>query len=77
MSNSLKLVISIIIDLLGFASYILPFGESLDLIFAPVQFLWIRYAYKSTRLAFLGGLEELLPFTDLIPASTIAHFLSK
>lgn len=72
MHPTTKLTISILLDLLGFVSYFS--GGLIDIIYAPLYGLWIRYAYKDTKLAWLGFAEELLPFTDAIPTATIAHF---
>ncbi len=78
MRSSLKLAISIALDMLGYVSYLIPFlGEFLDIFFAPIQFLWILIAYKTLPGAALGGLEELLPFIDFIPACTIVHLLTE
>ena len=63
-------------DILGMGSYaVLGMGEWTDLAFAPLQYYWLQYAYGSTKMAALGGMEELLPFTDFIPSCTIIHFL--
>ena len=78
MSNELKLIISVIMDVIGLFSYIIPFiGEFTDIIFAPLQAIWIFIAYGTTKGAFLGGLEEILPGTDFIPSCTIIHFMNK
>lgn len=75
MNNHLKLLISIFMDLFGFMSYTLPvIGEVSDLIFAPIQGLWIMWAYKTPSVAVLGVVEEILPGTDFIPSCLIAHF---
>jgi hypothetical protein len=77
-NRTAKLGISLIIDALGYASYLMPFwGELSDIVFAFVNAGWIWYAYRSKPLAFLGFAEEILPFTDFIPSATIAHFMTK
>jgi hypothetical protein len=76
--RSLKLIVSLIIDLIGYVSYLVPFwGEISDILFFLVEAGWIYYAYGSKKLAIFGGLEELLPFTDFLPASTIAHWMTR
>jgi hypothetical protein len=78
MNNKTKLVISVAIDIIGFASYIIPiFGDISDILWGPIEAAWIWYAYRSPALAIFGGIEELLPFTDFIPMCTIAHFVTK
>ncbi|MFH1399244.1 MAG: hypothetical protein ABIG95_03980 [Candidatus Woesearchaeota archaeon] len=75
-NSNWKLFISIIFDILGYFSYFIPvIGETGDIIFAPIQAIWIFFAYRTTKGAILGGLEELLPFTDFIPSCTIAHII--
>ena len=71
------LVFSIILDLLGMASYLFPLlAEFSDMIFAPIYGLAIYIMYrKKTIAALIGGLggaiEEFLPATDVIPSATI------
>jgi hypothetical protein len=75
MNNGLKLAISLIIDVAGLASYLIPvWGEASDVVFFIVEGMWIWLAYKNVKLAFLGGLEEFIPLTDFIPACSIAHY---
>lgn len=69
------LVICIIMDLLGYATYTVPFlGEFADLLWAPfsaIVFMKIFGGWKG----FAGGLfnfaEELLPGSDFIPSFTL------
>ncbi len=73
--------ICIILDLIGCASYLLPFlGEFTDLVWAPVSGI-IFYSLFGRRLGVLGGafsfIEELLPGLDFIPTFTIAWFMRK
>ena len=69
--------ISIILDLLGMATYLLPvLGEVGDMIFAPLYGISIFIMYRAKTLAsVIGGLggmiEELLPTTDFIPSATM------
>jgi len=71
-----KLVACIGIDLMGDASYLLPgIGEGTDFAFAPAEALALRGMFQANGLMVLGLLEELCPFTDLLPLATIAWFL--
>lgn len=77
MKENIKLVISIIFDAFGYASYLVPFlGGVSDFIFAPIQALWITYAYKSVPGVVVGFFEEVFMF-DFIPTCTIVHFYTK
>lgn len=70
----LKLLISIMLDLVGMASYLVPvFGELTDGIYAPLYGLWIGMAYENVPMGIFGGLEEILPFSDAIPTATGTH----
>ena len=75
------ITLCIIMDLIGCASYVLPFlGEFTDLIWAPLSGI-IFYSLFGKRLGVLGGafsfIEELLPGLDFIPTFTIAWFMRK
>jgi len=74
MKESVKLIISVIMDILGCGSYIIPvYAEITDIIFAPIQMAWIWFAYKSLPATLIGGAEEIIPFTDAIPTCTATH----
>jgi hypothetical protein len=69
-----RLILSLFIDLIGSASYLLPVvGEGLDLAWAPTQTILIMAMYDSTspNLKYVSFLEEILPFTDIVPSATI------
>lgn len=73
--------ICIIMDLIGMASYILPgVGEFSDIVWAPISG-YVFYKLFGGRLGLIGGvldfLEEILPYTDIIPSFTIAWFIRK
>lgn len=73
-----KLVVSLLIDAVGLASYAIPvWGEASDIVFFAVEGAWIWFAYKNGPLAALGGAEELIPFTDVLPMCTIAHIYTE
>ena len=73
--------ICILMDLIGMASFALPgIGETFDLVWAPISG-YVFFKLFGGRLGLIGGvldfLEELLPFTDIIPSFTIAWFIRK
>jgi hypothetical protein len=73
--------ICILMDLIGMASYALPgLGEFSDIVWAPVSG-YIFYKLFGGRFGLVGGvldfLEEILPYTDIIPSFTIAWFIRK
>ena len=69
----------IVMDLLGYASFAIPFfGEFFDLIWAPISGLIYMRTFGGIKGVFGGGfafLEELLPGMDIIPTFTITWFL--
>ena len=73
-----KLILSLIFDGIGMFTYLVPvFAESLDIIWAPISGLLLVIMYKGTvgKIAGLfGTIEELIPFTDIIPTFTITWF---
>ena len=69
-----KLVVSLLIDLIGSSSYLLPVvGEGLDVAWAPMQTILIMAMYDPTtpNLKYVSFVEEALPFTDIVPTATI------
>jgi len=72
-----KLILAIIIDLVGAATYIVPaIGESGDLVWGPISGLLIFMLFPNRKvIAFGGALEELMPFADFIPTALIAWSL--
>lgn len=76
-----KLIVSILLDLVGMATYIFPFiGESFDIIWAPIAGFILNRMYKGT-VGKLGGiivfLEEILPITDIIPTFTLTWLYTR
>lgn len=73
-----KLILSLIFDGIGMLSYVAPiFGEITDTFWAPISGLLLVLMYKGTagKIAGLfGTIEELIPFTDVIPTFTITWF---
>ena len=73
-----KLLVSLFIDLLGSATYLLPgIGEALDIGWAPLQTVLIMAMYDRTspKLKYVSFVEEILPFTDIIPSATVGWML--
>ena len=69
-----RLAVSLLIDVLGSSSYLLPMlGEGFDGVWAPIQTVLIMAMYDSTtkHLKYVSALEEILPFTDVLPSATI------
>ena len=60
-------------DIGGDASELIPvLGEFTDIAYAPLEAVAIQALFKSPVLAGIGFVEEILPFTDIIPACTRA-----
>ena len=76
-----NIFICIVLDLIGMAGYLIPaMGEFADIIWAPLSGL-IFYKLFGGRFGMIGGvlnfLEEIIPFTDIIPSFTIAWVIRK
>jgi hypothetical protein len=76
-----NIAICIIMDLVGMATYALPaLGEFGDIVWAPISG-FVFYKMFGGRFGMIGGvlnfLEEIIPFTDVIPSFTIAWFIRK
>ena len=76
-----NIAICIVMDLAGMSTYIFPaLGEWADLIWAPISG-YIFLKLFGGRLGAIGSvlnfLEEVIPFTDIIPSFTIAWFIRK
>ena len=74
-----SLVFCIAMDLMGYATYAVPFlGEFADVFWAPLSGLIFFITFGGWRGA-MGGVfsmvEELLPGTDFIPSFTIMWFI--
>jgi len=69
-----KLAVSLLIDAIGSFSYLIPgVGEAGDIAWAPIQgvLLSAMYSESTPYAAQFGFIEELLPFTDIIPTATL------
>lgn len=74
-----SLVACVVMDLLGYATYAVPFfGEFLDILWAPVSAVIFFKMFGGAKGVF-GGLfnfvEELMPGLDFIPTFTITWFV--
>lgn len=69
------LIIGIIADVIGFASYSIPgIGEVSDIVWAPISAWYLTRLYKGTAGkvgATINFFEEILPGTDFIPTFTL------
>jgi hypothetical protein len=70
-----KLLLSILFDAVGMISYVIPgLAESIDLVWAPLAGFLMTRMYPG-RVGMVAGVltfvEEILPFTDVIPSFTI------
>ncbi|GAB4344861.1 MAG: hypothetical protein OHK0038_25100 [Flammeovirgaceae bacterium] len=69
------LFISLAVDAMGCASYIIPaLGETSDVVIAPLSAAIIYMVHKTKVGSAVGLIEESLPFTDFIPTATLIWF---
>jgi len=69
-----QLVVSLVIDFIGSSSYLLPgVGEAFDVGWAPIQTILLMAMYDKTMpsLKYISFMEEILPFTDVLPSGTL------
>jgi len=70
-----KLIIGLVLDGIGMISFSIPLlGEFSDVVWAPIAGVIMTRMYRGRvgKVAgFLTFLEELLPFTDVIPSFTL------
>lgn len=70
-----KLLIGLLLDGIGMISFSIPFlGEFSDVVWAPVAAFIMSRMYKGRVgrvAAVLTFVEEIIPFTDVIPSFTI------
>ena len=76
-----SLVFCLVMDLIGYATYAVPFlGEFADIVWAPISAIIFFITFGGWKGA-LGGIgnfiEELLPGTDFIPSFTLMWFLQR
>jgi hypothetical protein len=75
--KNFKLLASILIDLMGMLSYLIPgAAELFDAVWAPISAVLVYYMFgRKLSWASFTFLEELLPFTDVVPSATIAWYV--
>lgn len=67
-----KLALCLFIDIVGSSSELIPvIGEITDALYAPIAAILLRQLYGSNVAGGLEFVEEILPFTDIIPFATI------
>ena len=73
-----SLAFCIAMDLLGYATYAIPFlGELGDIVWAPISaFLFFKHfgGWKGAFGGIFNFVEEILPGLDFIPTFTITYF---
>ena len=74
-----SLVCCILMDVIGYATYAIPFlGEFADILWAPISSIIFMISFGGWKGA-VGGfgnfIEEILPGTDFIPSFTIMWFI--
>lgn len=71
----LKLVISLLLDAIGYVSFIIPgLGEFSDIIWAPISAYLMINMYKGNKgkiAAAVTFIEEAMPGLDVIPTFTL------
>ena len=76
MDPVLKLLICMLIDFIGVASFAVPgLGEAADVGWAPISALLVNYLFGNGIFTALALVEELAPGFDIIPTATIAWIL--
>ncbi len=79
-STTKRLLFCILLDVVGTLSYSLPvLGELSDIIWAPIAAILYRKLFSGAG-GWLGAgvvfLEELLPFSDVIPTFTLSWIVT-
>ncbi len=76
-----NIALCILLDVIGMISYIIPgLTEFTDVVWAPISG-YLFFILFGGRFGIVGGvlnfLEEIIPYTDIIPSFTIAWFIRK
>lgn len=70
-----KLVLSIVFDLIGYASFLIPvLAEFTDIVWAPASAYIMTKMYKGNKGKIAGAIsfiEEILPGLDVVPTFTL------
>lgn len=76
-TNKPSLSACLAMDAVGCASYIIPgLGEGLDVIWAFIAAAVFHSWFRSSVGTIGAAIEEILPFTDIIPAFTLGYYLT-
>jgi hypothetical protein len=76
-SKWLVLMLSIVIDVIGLATYLFPgLGEAFDFGWAPISAALLQYLYGNWLVTIGNFIEELSPGMDFIPTALIAWYLT-
>ncbi|MCF8220409.1 MAG: hypothetical protein K9I97_02900 [Cryomorphaceae bacterium] len=72
----IKLIAALAIDGMGLLSYLIPgAAELFDAVWAPISAVIVYYMFgRKLSWASFTFLEELFPFTDVVPSATIAWY---
>ena len=74
-NKTTKLILGILFDFIGMLSYLIPgIAETLDVVWAPISGFLLVAMYKGYTgkvAGVIGFLEEIIPFTDVIPTFTL------
>ena len=80
MNKYLKLGLSLVLDGIGYTSFVIPVaGEFSDVVWAPLSAYIITRMYKGKQGRVAGVIaftEEALPFIDVLPTFTIMWIYS-
>jgi len=78
MSKYKKLILGIILDAMGYVSFLIPgIGEFSDIIWAPISAWIMTKLYKGRPgkvAAVINFVEEALPGVDVVPTFTLMWF---
>ena len=69
-----RLILCVLLDLVGYLSFLVPL---FDFVWAPLSALIMTKIFQSKRgqyAALVSFIEEIFPFSDIIPTFTIMHF---
>ena len=75
--NKKRLLLCVLLDLVGYISFVVPF---FDFIWAPLSAIIMMKLFKSRRgkyAAIISFIEEIFPYTDIIPTFTAMYFYEK
>lgn len=76
MQKKPSLLLCIVMDMIGYASYSIPLlAELADLVWAPISGIVFYRMFGSWKGALFNMTEELLPGLDFIPTFTIMWFM--